>query len=202
MGIPREPFGKAQGYSYERSRVGRRRDYTRAPQMTKAYLLGLIHDATKRKTTYRIAQKNADFLKFVSGQMKLLGINSWIYKEGKLRNVWILEFSSKFLDGTKIVNKQDKIDYLRGYFDAEGGIAKLPSVRFYLYYCQKNKQELVQLKSYLENLGISCGVIHNPSVMRDPDFWRFYVATHSHAKFARTIGSLHPDKWPLLRMKI
>ena len=181
---------------------GRRRDYTRAPQITKAYLLGLIHDATKRKTTYRIAQKNADFLKKVSGQMKFLGINSWIYREGKSRNVWILEFSSKFLDGTKIVNKQNRIDYLRGYFDAEGGIAKLPSVRFYLYYCQKNKQELVQLKSYLKTLGISCGVIHNPSRLRDPDFWRFYVATNSHAKFAKIIGSSHPDKWPLLRMKI
>ena len=192
MGIPREP----------RRGRGLRRDYTRAPQMTKAYLLGLIHDATKRKTTYRIAQKNADFLKFVSVQMKLLGIKSWIYKEGKSRNVWILEFSRKFLDGTKIVNKQDKIDYQRGYFDAEGGIAKLPSVRFYLYYCQKNKQELVQLKSYLQHLGISCGVIHNPSWKRDPNFWRFYIATKSHANFARTIGSLHPDKWPLLRMKI
>ena len=192
MGIPREP----------RSNRGLRRDYTRAPQVTKAYLMGLIHDATSRKTTYRIAQKNVEFLRYIAEQMKLLDIKAWIYKEGKLRNVWILEFSKKFLSGTEIISRQQKIDYLRGYFDAEGGIAKLPSVRFYLYYCQKNRQELEQLKSYLEKLKINCGVIHNPSKMQDPDFWRFYISANSYSNFARTIGSLHPDKWPLMRMKI
>jgi|SRR3989344_603521 len=197
MGIPREPFGFAQGRP-----KGRRRDYTRAPQVSKAYLLGLIHDATERKTTIRIAQKSEAFLRFISGKMKLLGINSWIYKEGKSRNVWILEFSKKSLNDVAIESKQDRIDYLRGYFDAEGGIAKSPKVRFYLYYCQKNFDELVQIRAWLRDLGISCGVIHNPSRERDPDFWRFYIAARSYKSFANTIGSIHPDKWPYLRMKI
>lgn len=192
MGIPREPSLSG----------GLRRDYTRAPQVTKAYLLGLIHDATRRKTTFRIAQKNEEFLRFIAEQMKYLGIKAWIYKEGKSRNVWILEFSSRFLDGTSIKSRQEIIDYLRGYFDAEGGIAKLPSVRFYLYYCQKNFDEMIQLKSYLEDLNISCGQIHNPSKMRDPNFWRFYIRANSYQRFANMIGSMHPDKWPFLRMKI
>ncbi len=196
MTIPREPFDFVQYKS-----LGRRRDYTRTP-ITKAYLMGLIHDATRHKTTFRIAQKNEEFLRFVKEQIAKLGIQSWIYKEGKTRNVWILEFSSKHLNNLKIESDIDKVEYLRGYFDAEGGIARESTVRFYLYYCQKNFDELVQLKEYLTGFGIDCGVIHNPSRKRDPDFWRFYIRANSYAKFAKIIGSSHPDKWPILRMKI
>ena len=66
----------------------------------------------------------------------------------------------------------------------------------------KNFDELVQLKNYLEELKISCGVIHNPSRKHDPNFWRFYIAAKSYAKFATIIGSKHPDKSEILRMKI
>ena len=200
MGIPREPFDKLRANS-PRELIGLRRDYTRAP-VTKAYLMGLIHDATERKLTLRIAQKNEVFLRFLKVEILYLGMRSWIYKEGKSRQVWILEFSKKHLKNYQLNSLQDKIDYLRGYFDAEGGIAKDPKVRFYLYYCQKNFDEMVQNKAWLEDLGISCGVIHNPNGEKDPDFWRFYVATKSHVRFAQIIGSSHPDKWPFLRMKI
>lgn len=193
MGIPREPREESRGL---------RRDYTRAPQISKAYLLGLLHDATERKTTFRIAQKNRKYLDFIKSELGILGAKSWIYKEGKNRNVWILEFSKKFLNHTQIISIQDKIDYLCGYFDAEGGITKSSKVRFYLYYCQKNFDELVQLRNYLEELNISCGVIHNPSKVRDPNFWRFYIAAKSYVRFAKIIGSRHPDKSEILRMKI
>jgi intein-encoded DNA endonuclease-like protein len=164
--------------------------------------LGLLHDATERKTTFRIAQKNQKYLNFIKSELLILGARSWIYKEGKDRNVWILEFSKKFLNHTRIISIQDKIDYLCGYFDAEGGIAKSSKVRFYLYYCQKNFDELLQLKNYLEELKIGCGVIHNPSKKRDPNFWRFYIAAKSYVEFAKIIGSKHPDKSKMLRMKI
>lgn len=192
MGIPRQP----------RHRRGVRRDYTRAPQISKTYLLDLLHDATERKTTFRIAQKNKAYLDFIKSELEILGAKSWIYKEGKDRNVWILEFSKKFLNDAQIITIRDKIDYLCGYFDAEGGIAKSSQVRFYLYYCQKNFDELVQLKKYLDELNISSGVIHNPSKSRDPNFWRFYIASKSYARFAKIIGSKHPDKSEILRMKI
>jgi hypothetical protein len=196
MGIPREPLLRSNEL-----RRGRRRDYTRTP-VSKAYLLGMMHDATKRKLTIRIAQKNEDFLRFLREEILKLGIKSWIYKEGKNRQVWILEFSKKHLNGVEITSKQDRIDYLKGYFDAEGGIAHDPKVRFYLYYCQKNFDELVQIKNWLEGLNISCGKIHTPNGVKDPDFWRFYIAANSYSKFAKKIGSIHPEKWPLLRMKI
>ena len=36
------------------------------------------------------------------------------------------------------ISQKDKIEYLRGYFDTDGGVAKSINVRFYLYFCQKN----------------------------------------------------------------
>ena len=186
------------------SRLSRelRRDYTRAPQITKAYLLGVLHDATVRKTTYRIATKSYDFACVLREGIKTFGKSAWIYKEGKSRNLWIVEFSKSILKDTLIKFKKDRVDYVRGFFDAEGGIAKEPSVRFYLYLCQKNKEKLLEVKKFLEELGIKTGVIHNPSKRVDPDYWRFYVRSRSYRDFPEVIGSLHPEKLKLLRMKI
>ena len=192
MVIPREP----------RLGRGRRRDYTRASQISKHYLLGLLHDATERKTTYRIATKSKDFSDFLVKGIKSLGMSAWNYKEGKNRDLWITEFSKSLLKNTKIVAKQNKIDYVRGYFDAEGGISKHSSVRFYIYFCQKDKKDLIEVKRYLEEIGISCGAMHNPSYKIDPNYWRFFVRAKSYSKFAKIIGSDHPEKIAFLRMKI
>ena len=123
MVIPREP----------RRRRGRRRDYTQAPQITKAYLLGIIHDASVRKTTYRVATKNQTFAEILKQGIIDLGRTAWIYKEGKSRNLWIVEFSKSLLNRMKIISREEKLDFVRGFFDAEGGIAKSSKVRFYLY---------------------------------------------------------------------
>ena len=192
MGIPREP----------RLNRGLRRDYTPTPQITKAYLLGVLHDATSRKTTFRIATNNQDFTRVIQKGIKSLGKTSWIYKEGKFRNVWIIEFSKTLMKGVSVKSKKEKIDYIRDYFDSEGGIAKSPKVRFYLYFCQKNKKDLEEVRNYLIELGISCGVIHNPSKRVDPNYWRFYIRAKSYIDFIRIIGSCHPEKSKLLRMKI
>lgn len=179
-----------------------RRDYTPAPQITKAYLLGVLHDATVRKTTYRVATKSRNFAEILKHGVKNLGSGAWIYKEGKTRNLWIVEFSKSLLKDLRIISKQDKIDYIKGFFDAEGGMAKSPRVRFYLYFCQKNKRVLIRIKEYLAYLGIKSGVIHNPSKKVDPDYWRFFVSAKSYKDFARIIGSSYPEKLSILRMKI
>ena len=185
MVIPREPSQKE----------GLRRDYTRAPNhLTKAYLLGVLHDSTERKTTYRISQKGESFVKFIARGIRNLGRKAWIYQEGKNRNVYIVEFSKSLLKGFKVKTQQDKIDYIRGYFDSEGGIAKSKKVRYYLYFCQKDKKDLEKVKAYLKELGINCGVIHNPSKKVDKDYWRFYVLTNSWKDFALKVGSWHPEK--------
>lgn len=202
MVIPREPFDKAQGYSHERNRVGLRRDYTQTPQISKCYLLGILHDSTVRKTTYRVATKNHDFAEVLKSGIKLFGRSAWIYKEGKNRNLWIVEFSKSLLNGEKIISKQNKLDYIRGYFDAEGGIAKDPNIRFYLYFCQKNRNSLIEVKKYLSEFGIQSGVIHNPSKKVDSEYWRFFIRARSYKDFARIVSSNHPDKIAILRMKI
>ena len=170
--------------------------------MTKPYLLGMAHDGTSRQSTYRIATNNSDFAEFLKKGIQTLFVGAWIYKEGKSRNLWIVEFPKKILKDVIIRSRKDKIEYVRGYFDAEGGIAKQSSVRYYLFFCQKDKKDLLQVKRYLEKLGIMCGTLHNPSKKVDPNYWRFYISAKSYADFARIIGSDHPEKRRYLRMKI
>lgn len=170
--------------------------------MTKAYLLGVLHDATTRKTTYRISQKSKKFVEFLATGIKKLGGSAWTYKEGKTRSVYIVEFSQSFLKNTSIKTLKEKADYIRGYFDTDGGIAKQAQVRYYIYFAQKNYKDLAEAKEILEQLGIVCGKIHNPSKSVDPDYWRFYISAKSYQDFAKIIGSWHPEKKSYLRMKI
>jgi hypothetical protein len=198
MAIPREP---KEIFSNKIS-AGLRRDYTPAPQISLCYLFGVLHDATERQTTYRVASKCKAFCEFLSKGIRKIGFGAWVYKEGKDRNLWIVEFSKNLLKEVKIKSKQNKIDYIRGYFDTEGGIAKNPNVRYYIYFAQKDKKDLLQVKKFLEELKISCGKLHNPSRKVDPDYWRFFVRAKSYEDFARLINSSHPEKRKYLRMKI
>ncbi len=133
--------------------------------------------------------------------IRKLGYDAWVYREGADREVFIVEFSKSVLSGFEITTTQDKIDYVRGYFDAEGSVP-LNGARMYVYLCQKNKGSMEEVKSFLEELGIVCGEIHNPSKKEDPQYWRFYVSCKSHKDFARTIGSRHPAKQPVLEKMI
>jgi len=170
--------------------------------MTKAYLLGALHDGTVRKLTYRIVQKDREYIEFLVKEIKILGQKAWMYQEGKTRQLYVVEFSRSFLKDSIIESQQDKIDYIRGYFDAEGGIARSSNVRYYLYFAQKNLQDLEQVKGYLTEFGIICGKTHNPSKRVDPNYWRFFISIKSYKTFAKVIGSWHPMKSHYLRMKI
>lgn len=77
--------------------------------ITKAYLLGALHDGTSRKTTYRIAQKNKQYIQLLANAIKQLGYSAWTYKEGKNRNLYIVEFSKFVLKDAQINRDQDKI---------------------------------------------------------------------------------------------
>ena len=195
MAIPREPIK-------ESSLNGLRRDYTRAPQISKAYIVGILHDATERHTTLRVSQKSLEFVEMVANGIRSLGGNAWTYKEGSNRSVYIVEFSKSFLKEFEIVSERDKIDYIRGYFDADGGVAKSSKVRFYIYFAQKDYSDLEQVRNYLKEIRIDCGVIHNPSKRIDPYYWRFFVKAKSYVDFVQKIGSLHPEKAKYLWMKI
>ena len=131
-----------------------------------------------------------------------MGSKAWIYKEGKGRNVYILEFAKSLLKDAAVTSQTDKIDYIRGYFDAEGSVPRNLLTRYYIYFCQKDFSDLKQVRNYLLELGIECGKIHIPSKNVDPDYYRFYILCNSWEKFGRLIGSFHTEKGRFVRMKI
>ena len=170
--------------------------------MSKAYLIGALHDATERYYTYRISQKSKGYVSLIKEMILEMGYKAWVYREGKSREVYVVEFSKNVLVETEIRTKQEKIDYIRGYFDAEGSVPKKKDARMYIYFAQKNRVDLEEVRSYLEELGIHCGNIHNPSERVDSNYWRFFVSSKSYKRFAQLIGSNHPRKQAVLEMVI
>lgn len=105
-----------------------RRTPLRRRKMIKAYLWGAMHDGTIRPKDhrYRIAQKGRQWLEVIQELLASSGYRSWIYQEGKTRSVYILEsvapiFRESF-DPWKMKTIYEKKAFLRGFFDAEGGI--------------------------------------------------------------------------------
>ncbi len=192
--------GNTEGTRLRRDAVETTRQ--RLLQTVKAYLLGALHDATERKLTFRISQKYKVYPVFIKRLLARINKKAWIYKEGKSRKVYIVEFSKAFLKGFKVTSLEEKKYYIRGYFDSEGGITKNPKLRLYIYFAQKDKSDLEEVRNFLLEFGISCGIIHNPSKKADPDYWRFFIRAKSYKDFSKIIGSWHPEKSRLLRMKI
>jgi len=168
--------------------------------VTAAYLQGILGDATYNRfhKTHRISQSNREWLERIKNLLGKVGDRSWIYKEGRSRSVYVLETTSKILsmnfDPAKLQAEAEKIAYIRGYFDAEGGTSRDDNVRFYLQFAEKNKNRLEKVRNLLEELGIECGRVHCPSSQVDPSYWRFYIRANSHDKFIDKIGSWHPRK--------
>ena len=72
--------------------------------MTKAYLLGALHDGTVRRLTYRIGQKDQKYIKFLVKGIKASGQNAWMYD--------IIDEKTRFVLATRIT-------YTRTTHDAE-----------------------------------------------------------------------------------
>jgi len=180
---------------------------TRRAPLLKAYLLGALHDGTfSSNKRFRISQVGTDWLKILQKLFKQLGYNSWIYKEGKYRRVYVLETLADFLDfefdPLKLNNNEEKICYIKGFFDAEGGIPRNPQARFYIQLTQNDKEKLEKLKKLLDDLGIKTGKVHNPSQKVDPDYWRMYVLAGSQELFTTRINSWHPRKIKTLKKRV
>ena len=178
----------------------------RAPQI-KAYLLGALHDGTfSSNKRFRISQNGIDWLKILQKLFRELGYNSWIYKEGKNRKVYVLETLASFLDFNfnplKLKTKKEKINYIKGFFDAEGGIPRNKKARFYIQLTQNDRKKLEKIKKILNSLKIDVGKIHNPSKSVDPDYWRIYILAKSQQSFLAKIGTLHPRKVKVLKKRM
>ena len=79
--------------------------------MSKTYLLGVMHDSTERKNTFRISSKEKIFTQLLADMIHKIGHKAWTYREGKTREMYVVEFSKKVINNINIISLQDKIDY-------------------------------------------------------------------------------------------
>ena len=93
--------------------------------------------------------KNEEFVKFIASGIRKLGSNAWIYREGKNREVYIVEFSKSLLNNFEIESLSDKTEYIRGYFDAEGGIAKSLKRQVLSLFCPEKSIRFTKGKKYI-----------------------------------------------------
>jgi len=169
-------------------------------QILRAYLFGAMHDGWIRKSDhrYRITQKGTAWQQVIKSLLANMGYKSWIYQEGKYRDVYVLESVATIFRGLfdpyKLEDQEEKKAYIRGFFDAEGGIPRQLNSKKYIQLAQKDKNKIILLKKWLSELNIATGKIHNPSKRVDPDYWRMYVNRSSILDFVSTIGSWHPRK--------
>jgi hypothetical protein len=174
-----------------------------ASEEVEAYLLGAAHDGTfsLRHRTTRFGQSESTWLDVLRVALLKLGYRSWSYKEGASRALWVLETSWR-PSPVPICTENQARGYVRGYFDAEGGVPRSSGARMYIQLVQKNRADLEMCRKHLMRLGVSCGKVHNPSVRVDPDYWRFYVPVKSHAVFVAAVGSWHPRKREILEGRV
>jgi len=196
--------GRLRAYTGEPSETIRQAPMSK-PEIL-AYLNGALHDASLNKgKRIRFVQKDVRWLEMVQSLLKTINYNSWIYKEGKTRSLYVLETLCSGLDfkfnPLSLVSQRDQAAYIKGFFDAEGGVPRTMD-RFYIQLAQKNYDKIAAIKKILEHLGISSGKIHNPSRQADPDYWRIFISTKSWKLFAEIIGSLHPIKVKIFRTRM
>ena len=178
-----------------------------SPKIIKAYFLGALHDGTfSSNKRFRISQKGTEWLEFLREILKNIGYNSWIYKEGADRDIYVLETLADFLDfefnPLELKESKEKIGYIKGFFDAEGGVPHNKQDRFYIQLTQKDRAKIEKIKSILDSLEIQTGKIHNPSYKVDPNYWRIYILAKSHKLFIDKVGSWHPKKISILKNRV
>jgi len=171
------------------------------PAVLAAYVRGSCHDGTRsRSGTTRIGQKDVRWVELLRECIECAGDKAWIYREGKDRDYWVVETSARYHERRCEVpdDPEAKVAFIRGYFDAEGGIPRSARARFYLQIAQKDFTCLSSLHAAVEDVGIPCGALHQPSLAADPNYWRFGVRAAGFGDFAATISSWHPLKRGLL----
>ncbi len=187
-----------------------------------AYILGILRDATidiRKGKNYelKIAQKESSWLEYlnkilyknfnISGKItnhvngsKILRINGKKFVE---EIVAISEFKvpQELWDTPSIIKKQNielQLAYLRGFFDAEGGLPKDPLMakQKYISFSQKNRESLefirkILIRKKFQPTNITfCGNV-----------WEFRLTRKNEMiNFCDIVGSSHYDK--IRRLKL
>ncbi len=175
-----------------------------------AYLMGAlegdgyIYRGKSKGLVAVFTQKNRTWLENIEKMIEHNLGNAWIFKQ---RDISILETKFKPLFqklDTENLTLNEKLAYVAGFFDAEGGIPKyperVPSTAPYMYiqFVQKNPATLKKIIKILEEADIECGKLHEYG--RKKKCWRFFIRSKSRLKFVKMIKSKHPEK--IQRLKI
>ena len=171
-----------------------------------AYLFGALHDGYiyTGKSKGKVAvftQKNRGWLENIKQMILAHGKSAWIFKQ---RQIFVLEtkLSPLFQDyDFNSFTDEEKLEFVSGFFDAEGGIPMNPrkSKLLYIQFVQKKPEILSKIMNYLEARGVSCGKLHMYDKGRS-NCWRFFVSSASLLRCAETLHSRHPSK--IVRLEI
>ena len=175
------------------------------------YLLGALRDASvdvRKGKNYEIkfGQKNVAWLELINKMVvNTFGVS------GRL-NSNLLRFTNKLfvlemLDISEMCSPQttwgtpsvllsastkQKLEYLQGFWDAEGGLPKTPETanQKYISFDQKNKEALIFLRELLCSLG------YNPTNLTfTGKVWQFRLTRKKELiRFANEVSSKHPEK--------
>jgi intein-encoded DNA endonuclease-like protein len=85
--------------------------------------------------------------------LRNLGSNSWVYREGR-RRVWVLETTYQNRVSSPLPSAIEEAEFVRGYFDAEGGVPRRLNDRFYIQLVQKNRLDLNRVRDSIRRQGI------------------------------------------------
>ena len=150
----------------------------------------------------------------IAAAFSIIGVNKYIAVPGAALIIWFILYKGSFKTTQKIflIFSAFYIVYIVNGFMVGPDFGQAfqdmvtPTLQWNAAYMLTLvaliKKDLKQVKDWLEQLGIKCGSIHNPSKKVDPNYWRFFIGVKSYERFARIIGSWHPVKSHFLRMKI
>lgn len=183
------------------------------------YVLGALRDGClTSQYSIKFKQKNREWLSeiIIPKLNSEFGLNldeGRIYEQNDVTTRYYIAFKSKRVheilssllessEGTvpdifELMTKQQKIAFVRGFWDADGGCPRYPenSSKQYLNFTQKDPVVLQEIADFLSQEGISCGEIRSNEKKSSGDIHRFsIVAKQSVLDFIEKIGSEHPEK--------
>lgn len=174
------------------------------------YLVGALRDGClTSQWTIKIKQKDRRWLSDVLVPIihETFGkqLKNNIYFQNDKYPVWYLAFKDKKIwNLLKSTTKrspetfEEKLNYIKAFWDADGGCPKNPTrtKKIYIKFTQKDKRSLDELKTFLEaDFGIKCGRVRISEIKSTGNIWRFTITNKDGIqKFCNKIGSLHPEK--------
>jgi len=184
-----------------------------------AYLLGALRDGSvdiRKGKNYeiKIGQKNREWLvilqKIIAEKFGYTGsitrhCNNYYILRITEREVVekILKISGmrKGWKTPKIIKDQPlevKKEYVKGFFDAEGGLPRNPQKWRYISFDQKEKEPLRFIRKVL----VECKIATTRITFTSGAYQFRITRKESIVKFAKEVGSLHPDKRKRLKLLI